>query len=250
MEGIDTDAPAVAPRPPELRALGEALSGMGIPWLLTLVGMSGMTSPGGMMIVPLLWLAPPFLLLRLHRATSSIDGAARGLLKSALAVGLACWVVAMPASLLGNQLVTRTFFWFGISGGALLYCVAMLWLTRTLGWSAYERRWRTATTVEWVSLVGLLMATAIVLPSGTRRADGTMVADAVWVSVLVGALAVISLIAVVLLARIHRSTWEAMASAPPGPPSRERTPSPAARSPEPAPAPNLPPRCTTPTPDR
>lgn len=189
---------------------------MGIPWLLTLVAMSGMTSPGGVMVVPLLWFAPPFLLRRVQRATGSLDGVARGLLRAALALGLVCWVVAVPASLLGNALVTRSAFWLGVSGGALLYCVAMLWLTRTLGWSAYERRWRTATVVEWLSLVGALAATAVVLPAGRLRADGSVVADALWVNVLVGTLAVISLIAVVLLARIHRSTWEAMASAPAG----------------------------------
>jgi hypothetical protein len=215
VEGLETDAGAAPPRP-ELPALGKTLSGMGIPWLLTLVGLSGMTSPDDLMVVPLLWFAPPFLLRRLHRATDPLAGVARGLLRAALALGLACWVVAVPASLLGNALVTRSAFWVGISGGALLYCVAMLWLTRTLGWSAYERRWRTATVVEWLSLVGALAVTAVVLPAGRLRADGSVVADALWVNVLVGSLAIISLTAVVLLARIHRSTWEAMSSAPAG----------------------------------
>lgn len=204
----------MTPGPSELRALSKALSGMGIPWLLTVVGLSGMTTPGELMIVPLLWFAPPFLLFRLHRAAGSVVGATHALLRAALALGLVCWVVAVPASLMGNELVTRSAFWVGISGSALLYCVAMLWLTRTLGWSAYERRWRTATTVEWVSLVGMLLATALVLPPGTRRPEGGVIADAVWVSVLLVALAVIGIAALVLLARIHRSTWEAMASAP------------------------------------
>lgn len=216
MEGLETDAAAVAPRPPELRALGEALSGMGIPWLLTLVGLSGGTSPGGVMVVPLLWFAPPFLLLRLHRATGSVEGPTRGLLRAALALGLVCWAVAVPASLLGHPLVTRSAFWLGASGGALLYCVAMLWLTRRLGWTAYERRWRTATVVEWLSLVGALLATAIALQSGSRIVDRWLATDAEWANIASVVLVGTTMAALFLTARIHRSTWEAMSSAPVG----------------------------------
>jgi hypothetical protein len=68
--------------------------------------------------------------------------------------------------------------------------------------------------MEWLSLVGALLATAIALQSGARMADGWLATDADWANVASIALVGATMAALFLTARIHRSTWEAMASAP------------------------------------
>lgn len=198
---------------PDLRTLGPALSSLGIPWLLSLLSQSGLTMGNGMMILPFLWFAPPFVVLGVRRAAAAVDGPARGLLSAAWMLGLLAWVVAVPASLAGNQVVTRSAHWVGVAATALLYCAAMLLVTQQLAWPEYARRWRVATIALAVCDGAAVLATVTVLATGATLRDGRVDVDGPWGLGIV-AVALMSIVALLLLAQIHRATWSAMSEAP------------------------------------
>lgn len=192
--------------------LGTALSKLGIPWLLTLISQSGLSIEGGPMISPLLWFAPPFVVLHLARAAAILDGVERMLLRSAAAVGLLMWIVAVPASLLGNERTTRTAYWAGVGVGALLYSAAMFSFTTSMGWAQHRRRWRSTTVLLIVIEVGT--AALLVVAVLTGSVEGTLTIAEGWLAVTIVAAIVLSFIGLVKLARIHRATWSALRQAP------------------------------------
>jgi hypothetical protein len=193
--------------------LGAALSGLGIPWLLSLLSQSGLTLGDGMMILPLLWFAPPFVVRGVRRAAAAVDGPARTLLSAAWMLGLLAWVVAVPASLAGNQAVTRSAHWVGVAATALLYCAAMLLVTQRLAWPEYERRWRGATIALAICDGAAVLATVAALATGATFQDGRVDVDGPW-GLGVIAVAVLSIVAILVVARIHSATWAAMTEAP------------------------------------
>jgi NO-binding membrane sensor protein with MHYT domain len=196
----------------DVSQLGTALSKLGIPWLLTLISQSGLSIEGGPMIWPLLWFAPPFVVLHLAQAAAILDGVERMLLRSAAAVGLLMWLVAVPVSLLGNEEVARTAYWVGVGVGSLLYSAAMFSFTTSMGWAQHRRRWRSTTALLIVIEAGT--AAIVIVSILTESVDPTLVANEGWQAVAILAALILTIVGLVKLARIHRATWSALRQAP------------------------------------
>lgn len=146
----------------DLRLLAQALNGIGTPWVLTLVGLSGLWLDD-FAVVPLLWFAPPFLLTRLWIAARLPTVPARHLWWSTFVVGLSAWGVAVAASLLGESETVYIAHWAGVSAGATLFCAAMLAVTRSLGWSGRTERWRAALTTALFGSATFVISTVLLL---------------------------------------------------------------------------------------
>lgn len=192
--------------------LGTALSKLGIPWLLTLISQLGISIEGGPLIWPLLWFAPPFVVLHLVRAAAILDGVERMLLRSAAAVGLLMWIVAVPASLLGNERTTQTAYWAGVGVGSLLYSAAMFSFTTSMGWAQHRRRWRSTTVLLTVIEVGTAAILVVALLTGS--VDQTLSSNEGWLAVAILAALILTIVGLVKLALVHRATWSGLRLAP------------------------------------
>lgn len=194
-----------------LRAFGVALGRLGMPWLLTLLGLSG-GELEQLLIVPLLWFATPVLLWRLRAATRVAPETTRPWLLAAAAIGWCCWVVAVPASLVGAVEVVRTAHWIGTWLGLVLYTTAMTRLTQVIRWPAYERRWLQASRTAVLAGVIATVASAGVLGVELLDPVGPTGAGVPWVLLIGGA--IVHVVALIRTARIHTPTHAALASVP------------------------------------
>ena len=141
-----------------------------------------------------------------------LAGVERMLLRSAAAVGLLMWLVAVPVSLLGNEEVARTAYWVGVGVGSLLYSAAMFSFTTSMGWAQHRRRWRSTTALLIVIEAGT--AAIVIVSILTERVDRTLVANEGWQAVAILAALILTIVGLVKLARIHRATWSALRQAP------------------------------------
>jgi hypothetical protein len=196
----------------QLRSFGAALGRLGVPWLLTVFGLSGLTAES-VEVLPLLWFAAPVLLWRLWRATQVAPTTARPWLLAGTAIGLCCWVVAVPASLLGAAAVTRSAHWIGTWLGLVLYSTALARLTRSLAWPAYERRWLQASRTALLAGITAAVGSAVLLVAALLDLTEQTPAEVLGWVVLLLALA-IHLAALIRTGRIHTPTHAALASIP------------------------------------
>lgn len=194
-----------------LRAFGVELGRLGMPWLLTLLGLSG-GELERLLIVPLLWFATPVLLWRLRAAIRVAPGTARPWLLAAAAIGCCCWAVAVPASLVGAVEVVRSAHWVGTWLGLVLYTTAMARLMEEIRWPAYERRWVQATRTAVLAGVIATASSAGLLTAELLDPASTGAEVVAWVLLIGGA--IVHVVALIRTARIHTPTHAALAAVP------------------------------------
>jgi hypothetical protein len=183
--------------PAGLRRLGDSLQGIGWSWIITLLGSGTGLTLEGHQFLPLLWIGPPWLVMRIRESAGLAPPAVARQWTSAATLGLVCWLVAVPASLVGLDAVKQIAYVIGTTGGAVLFCGGFMALTRSIGWTEHERHWQRAL----YTLVGADVL-AIVVVGGLSLSRGSTSGVAEPVAVLM--MLVVVVVGVVSLLRLRR----------------------------------------------